>query len=281
MLRFTLRETALAGLIAAVYALLSLFFAPISFAVYQIRIAEALTVIPYLSRAAIPGLFVGCALANQFGSQGWPDIVFGSLLTLVAAILTRLTRGLKSFKGSGLLAALPVVALWTCGSFLLMNEGWSWLDFGLCIVAVAGGVIAGLLQRSRTSACYSCWIGLLLSVVAIILMIMRASWIGDEIWSSAVGAISTGAALLMTLLWIRSMGTENDPSLLLAPLPPVLVNAFGVPAYLAPMYGLDYWFAVQMIGVGQLIACYLLGLPLLRVLQRRGGRLALGDNPGR
>jgi len=49
----------------------------------------------------------------------------------------------------------------------------------------------------------------------------------------------------------------------------VLINAFGVSLYLAPMAGFDYWFSVQMIGVGQLIACYLLGLPLLRLLQKR------------
>ncbi|MCX6836029.1 MAG: QueT transporter family protein, partial [candidate division Zixibacteria bacterium] len=54
-----------------------------------------------------------------------------------------------------------------------------------------------------------------------------------------------------------------------APLPPVMVNAFGVSLYLAPMLGFSYWFAVQMIGIGQIISCYLLGIPLLRILQKR------------
>ena len=48
------------------------------------------------------------------------------------------------------------------------------------------------------------------------------------------------------------------------------VNAFGVSIYLAPILGMDYWFAVQMIGIGQLAACYALGLPLLKLMQKRG-----------
>jgi len=149
-----LSQTAQAGLIAAVYLLLSLIFYPISFGVYQVRVAEALTVLPFLTGAAVPGLYVGCLLANIFGGMGWQDVVFGSLLTLVAAILTRMT--------------------------VRIRRGW-----------------------------------------------------------------------------------------LVAPLPPVVINAFGVSLYLAPIIGVGYWFSVQMIGVGQLVSCYAIGLPLLRLLQKR------------
>jgi uncharacterized membrane protein len=152
--RFRFNEIAQAGLIAAAYALLSLAFYPFSFGVYQVRVAEALTVLPFLTRAAIPGLFVGCLLANIFGGMGWQDVVFGSLLTLIAAVATRWTSRYK--------------------------RGW-----------------------------------------------------------------------------------------ILAPLPPVLVNAFGVPLYLAPILGFNYWFFVLTIGVGQIISCFLLGIPLLRILQKR------------
>ena len=62
---------------------------------------------------------------------------------------------------------------------------------------------------------------------------------------------------------------KRSLNMILAPLPPVLINAFGVSAYLAPIIEVDYWFAVQMIGVGQLIACYVLGLPLLLALEKR------------
>ena len=82
-----------AALIAAIYTALSLALAPFSFGPIQIRVAEALTVLPALFPSAIPGLFIGCILTNTIGtmlglSGGIIDIVFGSLATLVAAWLT-------------------------------------------------------------------------------------------------------------------------------------------------------------------------------------------------
>lgn len=77
------------ALIAALYALLVLAFAPLSFGPVQFRVAEALTLLPWLFPEAIPGLFVGCLVSNLFGGLGIVDMVFGSLATLVAAWLTR------------------------------------------------------------------------------------------------------------------------------------------------------------------------------------------------
>jgi len=74
--------------IAAVYVVVTMVFAPFSYHIVQVRISEALTVLPYLSRMAVPGLFIGCLLANFFGGLGLHDIVFGSLATLVAGYLT-------------------------------------------------------------------------------------------------------------------------------------------------------------------------------------------------
>ena len=51
--------------IAAVYVVLTLVFAPLSFGEVQIRFSEALTVLPFFTPAAIPGLFVGCIIANS------------------------------------------------------------------------------------------------------------------------------------------------------------------------------------------------------------------------
>ncbi len=77
------------ALIAALYALLVLAFSPLSFGPVQFRVAEALTLLPWLFPEAIPGLFVGCLVSNLFGGLGIVDMVFGSLATLVAAWLTR------------------------------------------------------------------------------------------------------------------------------------------------------------------------------------------------
>lgn len=80
------------ALIAAIYAALTLLLQPISFGIVQFRVSEALTVLPAVMPAAIPGLFIGCLLSNILGGFGWVDIVFGSLATLVAAWLTWLLR---------------------------------------------------------------------------------------------------------------------------------------------------------------------------------------------
>ncbi|KXZ39757.1 Uncharacterized membrane protein [Alkalithermobacter thermoalcaliphilus JW-YL-7 = DSM 7308] len=77
-----------AALIAAIYATITIILAPISYGEIQVRVSEALTVLPYFTPAAIPGLFVGCIIANIYGGQGMIDIVFGSLATLLAAILS-------------------------------------------------------------------------------------------------------------------------------------------------------------------------------------------------
>ena len=87
-----LQKIAYGAVIAAVYAALTLVLAPISMGAVQCRVAEALTVLPMLTPVAVPGLFIGCLLANIFIGGSIYDIVFGSLTTLFAAFLTRRFR---------------------------------------------------------------------------------------------------------------------------------------------------------------------------------------------
>jgi uncharacterized membrane protein len=211
--KLTARELSSSGLIAALYTILSLVFLPISFGVYQVRIAEALTVLPFLTRAAIPGLYIGCLLANIFGGMGWLDIVFGPLITLVAALLTRLAARMSRNVATILLAGLPVVLVWVSAVYFLISAA--------------------------------------------------------ETWFLIVGFILLIAALVLTLLFYRLWSQGSNLNIFIAPLPPVLLNAFGVSLYLAPLLGFNYWFSVQMIGVGELIACYVIGLPLLMALRKR------------
>ncbi len=85
---FSPRFMAEAGVIAAVYFVLTMAVAPISYGNIQMRISEALCVLPFFTPAAVPGLFIGCLLANLLSPLGVFDIVFGSLATLLAAFLT-------------------------------------------------------------------------------------------------------------------------------------------------------------------------------------------------
>ena len=78
--------------IAALYVVLTLVFAPISFGPVQLRVAEALCILPMFTPAAIPGLFVGCLIANLLGGGIILDVVFGSLATLIGAVLGYMLR---------------------------------------------------------------------------------------------------------------------------------------------------------------------------------------------
>lgn len=92
--RFTPREMATAGIIAALYAVLSYFSSVfgIAYGPVQCRFSEALCVLPFLTPAATPGLFLGCLVANLLSPYGALDIVFGSLATLLAALWTQRTH---------------------------------------------------------------------------------------------------------------------------------------------------------------------------------------------
>ncbi len=78
--------------IAALYVVLTLVFAPISFGPVQLRVAEALCILPMFTPAAIPGLFIGCLIANLLGGGIVLDVVFGSLATLIGAVLGYMLR---------------------------------------------------------------------------------------------------------------------------------------------------------------------------------------------
>ena len=91
-------------MIAAIYSALTILLAPISYGTVQFRVSEALTLLPFYMPESIPGLFIGCVFSNFWGGYGLPDMVFGGLATLIAAILTRKSQNIY-------LAALwPVVS---------------------------------------------------------------------------------------------------------------------------------------------------------------------------
>jgi uncharacterized membrane protein len=152
-LNLSSRYIAQVGIIASLYAALTIVLAPISYGPVQVRISEALTILPFLTPAAVPGLFIGCVVANVYGGLGIYDIIGGSLCTLLASGLTY------------------------------------------------------LLSKTRRP--------------------------------------------------------------ILAPLPPVVVNAIGVSLYLHLLFQLPYWFTVGYIALGEIVACYILGYPLLLVFIRR------------
>lgn len=128
-----------AGLIGGVYAALCLILAPISYGPLQVRVAEALTILPLFTPAAIPGLTVGCLIANLFsgGAAGGWDWLFGTLTTLVAALCT------YALSRWPVLATLPPVVL---NALVIGAEcafvgsgGFSWPLFWLFAAEVGAG----------------------------------------------------------------------------------------------------------------------------------------------
>lgn len=86
-----------ASMIAAIYVVLTLLISAFNLAsgAVQVRISEALTILPAFTPAAIPGLFIGCLISNVM-SGGLPmDVIFGSLATLIGACGSYLLRRWK------------------------------------------------------------------------------------------------------------------------------------------------------------------------------------------
>ena len=103
------RKLALYAVIAALYAALTIALAPISYGPLQFRVSEALTVIPFLIPGTVWGLFIGCILANLYTGSVL-DILFGSLATLLAALLTaRFGKKGNTVKNRLLGCLMPVV----------------------------------------------------------------------------------------------------------------------------------------------------------------------------
>lgn len=86
-----------AAMIAALYVVLTYIASAMGLAssAIQVRFSEALTILPYFTPAAIPGLFIGCLLSNILTGCAVPDIIFGSIATLIAALLTYALRRYK------------------------------------------------------------------------------------------------------------------------------------------------------------------------------------------
>ncbi len=98
------KKIVIGALISAIYAIITYLVSVfgLAFGPIQFRVSEALTVLPVFTSAAIPGLTIGCLLAN-LGSSMVLDTLIGSFATLIAAILSYLTRKI-TFKGLPLLS---------------------------------------------------------------------------------------------------------------------------------------------------------------------------------
>lgn len=139
-----------AAIIAAIYIILTFFANTLGLANYaiQIRFSESLCILPYFTKAAIPGLFIGCLLSNLLTGCSIPDIIFGSLATLTGSIVTHLLRKYKWAAPIGPIVSnaliIPFVLLYAYGIKPL------WFSFVTVTVGeiISCGILGILLLKS-------------------------------------------------------------------------------------------------------------------------------------
>lgn len=139
----TTRDLAVAAVIAGAYAGLTLALTPLSFGPVQVRVAEAMCVLPLLFPQAVAGLTAGCFLANliglALGGTVPPDLAVGTLATLFAALLTlRCRRDWLAPAFSVVLNGVLVGGMITLCT--LTREAWL-TGFALNALTVAGGEV--------------------------------------------------------------------------------------------------------------------------------------------
>lgn len=144
-----------AAVIAALYVVLTLLANALGLANHpvQLRFSEALTILPYFTPAAIPGLCIGCLLSNIITGCALPDIVFGTIATLLGAFFSyRLRRNKWLVPLPPILAntlIIPFVLLYAYGfrplwfSFLTVCAG------EILSCGVLGLLLLGVLQKYR------------------------------------------------------------------------------------------------------------------------------------
>lgn len=136
------------AVIAAVYAALTWLAAiwGLAYSPIQFRFSEALTILPAFASAAVPGLTLGCLLANLLSGYGVYDMIFGTLATLLAAILSRALRNVR-FRGIPILAPLPPVV---CNAAIIGLEI-TVLDAGTPVLSALQNVNAAVFWANAVS----------------------------------------------------------------------------------------------------------------------------------
>ncbi len=145
------------SMIAALYVVLTLFANALGLAsgAIQVRLSEALTVLPIFFPEAIWGLGIGCLISNIITGCALPDIVFGTLATLIGAF------GTYALKKNRLLAIMcPVISNSVIVPFVLkiaygLGDAWYYLAFSVCIGELVSCVVLGKVVIKITDKYYN------------------------------------------------------------------------------------------------------------------------------
>ena len=193
------------AVIAALYVVLTIIFAPISFGSAQLRIAEALTILPMFTPAAVPGLFIGCIIANFIGGGIIVDIIFGSIATLIgtgsASVLSRAVG--RKDQGTVNQIMGNLIALIVLLSLIITAVGEIFTTGLLSLSGAKGEILAQAEKYLKVVFIGSLFVNFAQSAN----MVMR----GEGKLKIAMGIMAAGALLNIALdpLLISLIGKEN------------------------------------------------------------------------
>ena len=156
MKKLTTRDLAFCGVIAALYAVITLASAPFAYGPIQFRISEALCVLPFFVPVTSLGLFVGCLVANLFSTVTTLDIVIGSAATLLGCLWTAKLRTkwltpLPTTIVNGVMVGAMLAAVYTPDAFwqgFLVN-GLQVAAGELAVMVILGLPLAIWLEKSK------------------------------------------------------------------------------------------------------------------------------------
>ena len=145
--RSNVRFLCYSAMIAALYVALTLISGALGLAsgAIQVRISEALCVLPFFTSAAIPGVTIGCLIYNIIGSGNILDIVFGTLATLIGAVGARLLRKWKWTVSIPTIAANTIIIPFVLKYGFMLEDS---VIFFMVTIFIGEFIAAGVLGTS-------------------------------------------------------------------------------------------------------------------------------------
>ena len=139
------------AMIAAVYAVLTILISPIAYGAIQMRLTEIIVLLACYNKKFIPGLTIGCLLANLASPMGLYDICFGTAATLIACIGMYLCKNLfaGAFIGGDFNGLLVGYELYLAFSLPFMINAF-YVFVGEFAVLLIGAILFKLLERNET-----------------------------------------------------------------------------------------------------------------------------------
>lgn len=155
MRKITTRQLTVCGILAALYAVVTIATSSFAYGPIQFRLADALCVLPFFAPYTTPGLFIGCLVANLFSTVSALDIVVGSAATLIGCLLTARLRNrwlvpLPTILANTLLVGAMLAYVYTPDAFLsgFVTMGAQVAVGEIAVMAVLGYPLMFLLQKN-------------------------------------------------------------------------------------------------------------------------------------